>query len=56
MAFNEAKEMMEWQWHQLDHMQSIFTLLQTDNDASTSSLLFYRTDALPDAQSTESNH
>ena len=28
------------QWHQLDHMQIICTLLQTDNYASTSSLNF----------------
>ena len=28
--------MMEWQWHQLDHMQIICTSLQTDNQASTS--------------------
>jgi len=27
--------MMGWQWHQLDHMQIICTLLQTDNHAST---------------------
>jgi len=26
---------MGWQWHQLDHMQIICTLLQTDNHAST---------------------
>jgi len=50
------QEMIVWQWHQVDHMQTIFTLLQSDNDASTSSLLFYTTDALPDAQPTESNH
>jgi len=29
--------MMGWQWNQLDHMQIICTLLQTDNHASTSS-------------------
>ena len=29
---------MGWQWHQLDHMQIICTLLQTDNHASTSTL------------------
>jgi len=39
--------MMGWQWHQLDHMQIICTLLQTDNHASTSPLSFYRLDALP---------
>jgi len=24
------QEMMGWQWHQLDHMQIIYTSLQTD--------------------------
>ena len=38
------------QWHQLDHMQTICTSLQTDNHTNTSSLNFYRPDALPDAQ------
>jgi len=32
--------MMGWQWHQLDHMQIICTLLQTDNHASTLPLKF----------------
>jgi len=32
-------ETMGWQWHQLDHTQIIFTSLQTDNHASTSSLI-----------------
>jgi len=44
------QEMMEWQWHQLDHMQIICTSLQTDNHANTSS--FYRLDALPTMQPT----
>ena len=39
--------MMGWQSHQLDHMQIICTSLQTDNHTSTSSLSFYRLDALP---------
>jgi len=30
------------QWHQLDDMQTIYTLLQTDNHINTSSLKFYR--------------
>jgi len=34
-----------WQRHQLDHMQIICTLLQTDNRASTSLFSFYRPDA-----------
>jgi len=34
------QELMEWKWHQLDHMQIICTSLQTDNRASTSSLNF----------------
>jgi len=42
------------QWHQLDHMQIIFTLIQTDNHASTSPLSFYRPDALPATQPTAS--
>jgi len=44
------------QWHQLDHMQTICTLLQIDNLANTSSLNFYRPVALPDAQPTVSKH
>ena len=48
--------MMGWQWHQLHHMQIIYTLLQTDNHASTSPLSFYRLDALPAAQPTALEH
>ena len=44
------------QLHQLDHMQMICTLLHTDNHTNTSSLNFYRLDALPDAQPTVSEH
>jgi len=33
--------MMRWQWRQLDHVQIKCTSLQTDNDASTSSLNFF---------------
>ena len=44
------QEMTRWQWHLLDHMQIICTSLQADNHPSTSSLIFYRPDALPDAQ------
>ena len=43
-----------WQWHQLDHMQTICTSLQTDNHTNTSSLNFYRPDALLDDQPTVS--
>jgi len=32
-------DIMGWQWHQLDHMQIICTLLQTDSHANTSSIL-----------------
>jgi len=35
------QEITGWQWHQLYHMQIISTLLQTDNHASTSSLIFF---------------
>ena len=31
---------LEWQWHQLDHMQTICTSLRTDNHTNTSSLIF----------------
>jgi len=34
------QETMGWQWHQLDQMQMICTSLQTDNNASTLSLIF----------------
>ena len=33
--------------HQLDHMQMICLSLQTDNYTNTSSINFYRPDALP---------
>ena len=45
-----------WQWRQLDHMQTICTLLQTGNHTNTSSLNFYRPSALPDTQPTVSKH
>jgi len=48
--------MMGWQWHQPDNMQMIGTLFQTDNQASTSPISFYRPDALPAAQPTASKH
>ena len=50
------QEMIGRQWHQLDQMQIICTLLQTDNHASTLPLSFYRLDALPAAQPTASKH
>jgi len=33
-------EVLGWQWHQLDHMQTICTSLQTDYHTNTSSLNF----------------
>jgi len=48
-------EVLGWQWHQLDHMQTICTLLQTDNYTNTSSHI-YKPDALSDAQPTVSKH
>ena len=55
---NEARDdgVWGWQWRQVDHMQTICTSLQTDNHTNTSSLNFYRPDALPDAQPTVSKH
>jgi len=46
------QEMTGWQWHQLDHMQIICTLLL----AITSPLNFLQADALLDAQRTVSKH
>ena len=40
LGFTEARD-SEWQWHQLGHMQ-VCTLLQTDNNASTSPLSFWQ--------------
>jgi len=45
-----------WQWHRLDHMQTICTSLQTDNHTNTSSLHFYMLHALLDALPTVSKH
>jgi len=42
LDLNKARDdgILGWQWHQLDHMQTICTSLQTDNHASTLSLIF----------------
>jgi len=52
---------MEWQWHQLDHMQIICTSLQSGNYTSTSSLTFLQAGCstlMPNQQhqSTEDNN
>ena len=56
LDLNEARDdgVLGWKWHQLDHMQTICTSLQTDNHTNTSSVNFYRLDALPDVQLTVS--
>ena len=58
LDLNEARDdgVLDWQWHRLDHMQTICTLLQTDNYTNTSSVNYYRPDALRDAQPTVSYH
>jgi len=58
LDLNEARDdgVLGWQWHQLDHMQTICTSLQTDNHTNTSSLNVYRPDALRDVQPTVSKH
>jgi len=58
LDLNEARDdgVLGWQWHQLDHMQTICTSLQIDNHTNTSLLNYYRLDALPDAQLTVSKH
>jgi len=43
-------------WHQLDHMQTICSSLQTDDHTNTPLLNYYKPDALPDAQPTASKH
>ena len=52
LYLNEAKDdgFLRWQWHQLNHMQTICTSLQKNNHNSTPLLNFYRPDAIPDAQ------
>jgi len=52
LNFTEARD-IEWQWHPLGHMQ-VRTLLQSDNNASTPPLSFYRPDALHAAQQRQS--
>jgi len=54
LDFTEARA-SEWQWHQLSHML-VCNSLQTDNNASTPQLSFYRPVALPAAQPTASKH
>ena len=54
LDLNEARDdgVLGWQWHQLDHRQTICSPLQTDNHTNTSSL--YRPDALSSNQQCES--
>jgi len=42
LDLNEARDdgVLGWLWHQLDHMQTVCTSLQTDNHANTTSLNF----------------
>ena len=55
---NDARDyvVFGWQWLQLDHIQTIYTSLQTDSHTNTSSLNFYRPDALHNAQPTVTKH
>jgi len=48
LDLNEARDfgVFGYQWHQLEHMQTICTSLQTDNHTNTSSLNSHRSDAL----------
>jgi len=40
LNLNEARDngVLGWQWHQLDHMQTIGTSIQTDNHINTSTV------------------
>ena len=46
--------MMGWQWHQVNHMQTIYTSLQTDKHASTSPLSFLQASRSPSCHPTNS--
>ena len=50
------QEVMGWQWCRLERVQTICISLQTDNHVCTSWQLLCGLDALPDAQSTVSQH
>jgi len=52
------EEMAGWQWNQLQLMQIICTSLQTDTVTMPAShqSIFYRSDALPNAQPTVLKH
>jgi len=50
------QEMMGWQWLQLDHMQIICTSLRQISTPAPHYWIFYRLDALPDAQPMLSKH
>jgi len=56
LDLNEVRDdgVLGWQWHQLDHMQTICTSIQSDNhnNSLTPHHSFYRPDALSDAQPT----
>jgi len=43
LGLNKARDVgvWGWQWHQLDHMQTVCTSLQTDNHTNTPSLNFF---------------
>ena len=58
LNLNEASDdgVLQWQWHQLDQMRTICTLLQTDSHTNTSSLNVYRLGSLPEAQPTVSKN
>ena len=47
---------MGWQWHQLNHMQAICTLLQKITTPAAHESDFYGPNALPDTQPTASKH
>jgi len=58
LDLNEARDdgVLGWQWHQLDHMQTICTSLRRDNHTNTPSLNFYRSDTLPKPNQQCQNH
>jgi len=52
----QGKEMMRWQWHQLDHIQITAPHSRQITMPAPHHSILYRPDVLPDAQPTMSKH
>jgi len=58
LDLNESRDdgVLGWQWHQLDHMQTICSMLQADNHTNNLSLNFLQVRCSSDTQPTVSKH